>query len=465
MPALLNQKLKESRPLPRIFLWTLLIVFNALLWLLLLLFHWEISLRSREINYFGTQLFPVQPHGVPLWVIYTVCALLTLASATAILRDRSNTAARERIRNLLFQILESLEIGVVVLDDKDLLTMANDAARRLLPEIPPGHGSLDILEVLQSRPQLREIVKAATKQRDYVQEVEHDLGTQGDPWPIRVTTLPLRDPQKRTTGTLLLVHDVREVMRMERQMRTAERLSALGTLAAAMAHEIRNPLEAMNLNLVLLERKLAGLKPSAQEGEQAGRYMKILESEISRLAGIVENFLSFARPSDPPTSEVRLDVIFRQIVDLLANQAQSRKVGLDLSIQGSPVVVGSEDQLKQAFLNLVINSLEAMPRGGALRIRVEPSRQQGSGVAADLAVVRIQDTGVGIPQEQLTRLFDPFFTTRPRGTGLGLTIVHRVIHEHNGRIHVASVPGEGSTFTVELPLLDPANQRKATAHG
>ena len=465
MPALFNQKLRESRPVPRIFLWTLLGVFNAFLWLMLLAFHWEISMRSREVKYFGTQLFPVPAQAVPLPVIYTACALLTLASAGTILRDRSNMAARERIRTLLFQILDSFAIGVVVLDDKDQLTMANDSARQLLPEIPPGYTSLDFIEVLKDRPKLQELVKAATRQGVYRQDIEHDLGRPGDPWPVRVTTLPLKDPQKRTTGTLLLVHDVREAVRIERQMRTAERLSALGTLAAAMAHEIRNPLEAMNLNLALLERSLVSPVPQARGSEKTGKYMKILESEISRLGSIVENFLSFARPSDAPTGELRVDVLLRQIVDLLANQAKSRNVNLDLSTEENLTVVGIEDLLKQAFLNLMINSLEAMPGGGSLRIRAEAVRQQAAdGKAADLVTVSIRDTGVGVPPEQLARLFDPYFTTRPKGTGLGLTIVHRVIDEHHGRIRVASVPGEGTTFTVELPMLTPDGGKEKRGH-
>jgi signal transduction histidine kinase len=465
VPALLSHKLKEGRPLPRIFLWTLLAVFNAFLWLLLLAFHWEISLRAREVRYFGTQLFPLQaPKGVPLYVIYASLALLTLASAGAILRDRSNLAIRERIRTLLFQILDSLEIGVVVLDDKDLLTLANDSARRLLPEIPPGYASVDFLEVLRGRPGLKEMVTAATRQGDYVHEVEHNLGTPQDPWPVRITTLPLKDPQKRTTGTLLLVHDVREAVRIERQMQVAERLSALGTLAAALAHEIRNPLEAMDLNLALLERSLTVPLPAHSEGTKTAKYVKILESEISRLAAIVENFLSFARPSKSPIAEIRLDAVLHQIIDLLANQARSKKVTLDLSVDGTPLVLGSEDQLKQAFLNLVINSLEAMPHGGSLRLRAQTHRREGPDGAKDLAVVCIEDTGVGMPQEQLARLFDPFFTTRPKGTGLGLTIVHRVIHEHNGSIRVASVPGEGSTFTIELPLLVSASKRETASH-
>lgn len=459
MPAQLHERLKEGRPLSRIFLWSLLGIFNVVLWILLMMFHLEISLRARENFYFGTQLFPAY-QAIPLPLIYTACGLLSIISAAAILRDRSNFLAKERMRILLLQILDSFEIGVVVLDDKRLLTMANESARRLLPEIPSTNAGLDILEVLKNRPGLNEIVKAATKDGTYVQEREQDLGTPEDPWPVRVATLPLKDPQRRTTGTLFLVHDVRDVVRMERQMRTAERLSALGTLAAALAHEIRNPLEAMDLNLALLERALGGQAAMRRESEKTGKYMGILESEISRLASIVENFLSFARPSNTPVASIQLDAILRQIVDLLSNQAQSRKVKLALTGEGIPYVKGSEDQLKQAFLNLVINSLEAMPAGGTLRIHSEVSHAPG---AKGLAIVRIQDTGEGIPHEQLARIFDPFFTTRPKGTGLGLTIVHRVIHEHGGHIRVSSIPREGTTFTVELPLLLPSDAAKSQA--
>ncbi len=464
MPSLFSQELKEGRPLPRIFLWTLLVVFNAILWLLLLAFHWEISLRSREVSYFGTQLFPTQAQPVPLPAIYSACALLTVASAGAILHDRSNQRARERIRTLVFQILDSLEIGVIVLDETGGLSLVNDSARRLLPEIPPGYASRDIFDLLHNRPILSQAVEASTKDGVYLNEVDHNLGTPANPWPARITTLPLKSRQRNPTGTLLLVRDVREVMRMERQVQTAERLSALGTLAAAMAHEIRNPLEALDLNLALLERSLSAFASERQAEDKTGKYFKILELEISRLAKIVDNFLSFARPSSDPTAQVRLDAILGQIADLLANQARSRNVALELSIEGSIVVAGSEDQLKQAFLNLAINSLEAMADGGTLSIHANVIGEEASTSGTRLATVRIQDTGVGIPPEQIPRLFDPYFTTRPGGTGLGLTIVHRVIQEHHGRIRVASAPGEGTTFTVELPQTEIPSQIEAIPH-
>ena len=244
--------------------------------------------------------------------------------------------------------------------------------------------------------------------------MEHELGAAGDFRPARITTLPLKDSQKRTTGTVLLVHDIREVAAMERQMRTAERLSSLGTLAAAMAHEIRNPLEALDLNLALLDNSLAAIKPGEQDAQKTTKYLKILEEEISRLAAIVNNFLSFARPSNSPTEEIRLDDLMRQIVDLLANQARSRETTLELHTQGNPHVLGSEDQLKQAFLNLVINSLQGDAAG-----RLAAHSRRDAYNTQNMAVVHVEDTGVGIPLEQIPKPLDPFLAPGPRERGWG----------------------------------------------
>jgi signal transduction histidine kinase len=239
-------------------------------------------------------------------------------------------------------------------------------------------------------------------------------------------------------------------------MRAAERLSVLGTLAAALAHEIRNPLEAMSLNLELLERSLgASGDPAVQDKKR--KYLGILESEISRLAAIVENFLSFARPSGKTTSKVELGEVLKGVTDLVSNQAASRNVQVMLVGDGNPILVaGSEDQLKQAFLNVVINGLEAMPNGGRLIISLVPSDATGP---AAMAAVRVEDTGEGIPPERIRRLFDPFFSTRPHGTGLGLTITHRVIQDHGGRLQVESAEGKGTVLTVELPVLPAEEQR------
>lgn len=454
----LTAAIRTGSSSPRAFLYGLLVAFNGLLWLILLAFHWEISLRAREVEYFGRQLFPVRPQVVPLPLIYAACLLLSVASAGAILRDRNNRAVREKLRALLGQILESLEIGVLVLDRSGSLTLANESARGLLPGMPATPSGCSYVDLLRDYPEIKEIVRLALEEGGYVKEVEHNIGSIDDSYAVRITTLPLRDLHKRAIGSLLLVNDVREVVAMERQIRTAERLSALGTLAAALAHEIRNPLEAMNLNLVLLARALDESGSRVADGSRKRKYLRILESELSRLAGIVENFLSFARPSRSKTCRITLDGILRRIVEVVANQVKSCKVEIELICDGRPVAVdGSEDQLKQAFLNVIINSLEAMPNGGKLTIWIECVGETGSG-STGAAAVRIQDTGEGIPPERIGRLFDPFFSTKPRGTGLGLTIAHRVIQEHRGRIRVESTLGKGTILTIELPLARHVNQ-------
>jgi signal transduction histidine kinase len=458
MTSQLTSATRAESASPRIFLYGLLVAFNAFLWLLLLAFQWEISLRAREVQYFGRYLFPLHSHVVPLSVIYAACAFLSLTTVAAVVRDRHNHAMRERLQALLGQILESLEIGVLVVDKSGALTLANESARKLLSRMPSKPPGSHFLDLLGDYAEIKGIAGAALEGGNYVREVEHSIGTADDPRAVRATTLPLKDLQKRTIGTLLLVNDVQEVVAMERQMRAAERLSVLGTLAAALAHEIRNPLEALNLNLELLERNLGAPEGTVGQDEKKRKYLGILKSEISRLSGIVENFLSFARPSRKTANRLQLGEVLKGVTDLVANQAKSRNVEMILVADGSPIVVeGSEDQIKQAFLNVIINSLEAMPTGG--RLVVSAVSTEPSGSTAATATVRIEDTGEGIPPERMGRLFEPFFSTRAHGTGLGLTIAHRVIQDHGGRIRVESTPGRGTTLTVELPLVPAEGQR------
>jgi signal transduction histidine kinase len=258
---------------PRAFLYGLLTAFNALIWLLLWAFHWEISLRAREVHYFGKQLFPLRAQAVPLSWIYAACAILTLASIGAILIDRRNLALREKLRILLAQILESLEIGVIVLDRKGHLSLTNESARKLMPQVPPFPGGTHFSQVLADYPEIKDLVASSIEKDEYVKELEHNLGSAEESIAVRITTLPLKDRGKKVIGTLLLVNNVCEVVAMEQQVRTAERLSALGTLAATLAHEIRNPLEAMNLNLELLERNLNLPQDQPVAGDKRRKYL------------------------------------------------------------------------------------------------------------------------------------------------------------------------------------------------
>jgi two-component system nitrogen regulation sensor histidine kinase GlnL len=456
-----NTRVKDAGS--RAFIYALLLIFNIFLWIMIVAFKWEVSLRAREVEYFERQLFPIGIQIIPFPFIFAACVLLSAASLGLIIRDLINLAERKKLQQLLEQILESLEIGVIVLDRKGILMLANESARKILPLNIPAHFNRRFLNILEDYPKVETIVKSALKEGAYTKEEELNIGPSEDALTARISTLPLKNRQQKEDGTLVLISDVSEEVTLQRQMRDAERLSTMGTLAAALAHEIRNPLEALNLNLALLERSIQHIQAPIPEGEKIGKYIRVFDSEVSRLAGIVETFLSFARPGNAASNSIRLDALLQQVMELIENQAQSRKVAICLDTGEEPIIIrGFEDRLKQLFLNLVINGIEAMPDGGKLSIHAgiiqradagQPSSQHADiEQPASLAVVSVQDTGEGILPEKLHRLFEPFFSTRTQGTGLGLTIAGRIVKEHGGVIHVESIPGEGSKFTVELPV-------------
>ena len=224
----------------------------------------------------------------------------------------------------------------------------------------------------------------------------------------------------------------------EEQLRRADRLSALGELSAGMAHEIRNPLGSIKGAVEIL-------KDDYTPDDAKYEFIGILLKETDRLNRIVQEFLGFSRPKQPEFRQADLNEAIESVLTLTTQEA--RKVGvkfdkkLDPSIGKRSIDAG---MLKQAFLNLVLNAIQAMPNGGVLTVE--------SRLRSDAIEVKIEDTGVGIPEENRKKLFSPFFTTKKNGTGLGLAITYRIIENHRGRIDVASEQGKGTTFTVKLPI-------------
>jgi two-component system sensor histidine kinase HydH len=232
------------------------------------------------------------------------------------------------------------------------------------------------------------------------------------------------------------------ILEIEEQLRRADRLSALGELSAGLAHEIRNPLGSIRGTAEILQE---GIDPADRRHE----FSRILIREVDRLNQVVRNFLDFARPSADGRGALAVDEALREVEILTHQQARKNEVEVRLEAEDLPGIFAHPGQLKQAFLNLVLNALQAMPDGGTLTISGRVEEQT--------LCIRFADTGQGIPSERLAQVFDPFFTTRPDGTGLGLAITERIVRAHGGRIEVASEEGVGTTFTVRFPL-----QGKAT---
>ena len=227
------------------------------------------------------------------------------------------------------------------------------------------------------------------------------------------------------------------IIRIEEQLRRAERLSALGELSAMLAHEIRNPLASIRGTAEIL----------MEEGtpESRGEFLQILVKESDRLNHVVEDFLRMARPEPAQKRECDINEELGNMVTLLSAQARSSSVGLEMTSGDLPRVVADPEKLHQAFMNLLLNAIQASPQGGRVQVATTFLPERGA------VRIRFSDQGVGIPKEALARIFEPFFTTKGSGTGLGLPITRKIVEGHGGTLEVESEPGGGTTFTVLLP--------------
>lgn len=233
-----------------------------------------------------------------------------------------------------------------------------------------------------------------------------------------------------------------ERKKLELQMQRADRLAALGEVAAGVAHEVKNPITAVKGFIQLIEEDIP-------EGDSRREYTGIAVSEINRIDKIVEQLLYYARPSDSRKILADINHVLKGVLPLVSFRIQKGDIKLITDFKENiPLIMVDEEQIKQVFLNLIINSTQAMEKGDEISIST------GINSSDDFLKIEIRDTGVGIAKDDLNKLFNPFFTTRSDGTGLGLAVSQRIIELHNGEIKVWSEPGKGTIFTVYLPIAD-----------
>jgi PAS domain S-box-containing protein len=243
--------------------------------------------------------------------------------------------------------------------------------------------------------------------------------------------------------TCLIGIDVTDERALERRTRRAEQLAALGTLAAGLAHEIRNPLNAAQLQLMLVERRLA--KPGDEHRSNSLAAARVVKNELGRLGGLVQDFLAFARPSELRLEQADLAATLANVAQLVAPAAAEAGVELIAPDKTHSVhAMYDEERMKQVLLNLMRNAVEAADRGGEVRIGIESDGSQ--------TTIEVEDTGPGLPEG--VNVFEPFATTKDGGTGLGLPIVHRIVSDHGGAVDVAR-RGERTIFAVHLPIAGP----------
>lgn len=233
----------------------------------------------------------------------------------------------------------------------------------------------------------------------------------------------------------------RRILGAERRARQAERLAELGTLTGSLAHEIKNPLSTIQLNLQLLEEDLI---PDRPVPPRAASRLAVVRTEAARLREILDGFMRYAGNIQLEPKPTDLNLLLEELVDFFHPQAQLQRVQLRFRPAPKPLIASVDPRLlKQALLNLMLNSLQAMPQGGELILQASPS---GRGARIDVI-----DTGTGIPPEALDRIFNAYFTTKKGGTGLGLAMTRRIVQEHGGDLSVRSELGKGSVFSIYLP--------------
>jgi PAS domain S-box-containing protein len=256
---------------------------------------------------------------------------------------------------------------------------------------------------------------------------------------VDVYTFPVKDEQGVTIQAIQYIKDVGDRMKLEKQLREVEQLTGIGQMAANVAHEIRNPLLAVGGFARQLHEQMDPQDPRRE-------FTGIILEEVTRLEQILREQLTLERHLQPVLAPVDLNQILRDVRKLLSHGLLSSQIRLVGELaENLPITMGDANQLKQAFLNIIQNAIQSMPEGGTIQVSTV---QRGQSI-----VVRIDDTGPGIPDDVMDKLFVPFFTTRKSGSGLGLAVTRRIIENHGGEIEVMSEVGRGTTFEVSLPIV------------
>lgn len=399
-----------------------------------------------------TKLFPA------LWQsrqdLISISIMLFLLSAIAItavvtyLHYDSTRRTLEEVKGLARNILQSIPTGVLTVNRSGLMTAVNPAAEAVLRRSATELLGKPFESVFPEGDMVRMVLHEALHGSRHVDQKDLPYEpSDGQTRTLRVSTAELQRDAAKPTGVLLLIKDVTEWLALECRIRTAEKLSALHTLSAGVAHELRNPLSAADLNLHLLEEELrdrGGLSP------KASKYFEVLNAENRRLTAILDNFMKFARPGSVRRDDVDVRALIDHLVSLLKYEAEEKRIRLDTHVE-EPLMrmCGDETHISQVLLNILVNAFQAMPQGGVCSVEAGVCEEG----ARDWIQMTVRDTGVGIKDEELPRLFDPFFTTKSNGGGLGLAIAYRIVQDHGGTIEVASQPGGGTTVVVKFPTV------------
>jgi signal transduction histidine kinase len=356
-------------------------------------------------------------------------------------------------------VMENLEDAVALFSPEGELMFSNAAMRALLPELAehdetakPG------LSQLPAAQPIRQLVERALAGRRSQGPVSIPLGvpTELDQEASEHLILchAIEDAKGRFLGAMVVARNLGYLTHLHTTLNYSRKLAALGRLMSGVAHEVKNPLNAMTIHLELLKQKLAAMREpiTVPAGPSGGsrtldltKHVSVIGDEIKRLDQVVVGFLKFARPDELKLQPVHLSSIVNEVISMTSPEAEQR--GIVIKTECTPAVPeinADPGMLQQALLNLTINACHAMPDGGTLKVTCRP-------VSRHRVEIAVEDTGIGIPPENLSRIFDLYFTTKQKGSGIGLSMVFRIVQLHDGEVEVQSTPGHGTRFRLLFP--------------
>jgi signal transduction histidine kinase len=359
-------------------------------------------------------------------------------------------------KGFLETVFNSIQEGIIVTDSKGRITYLNDAACQLFgleAEDSLGKRLDERVRGLDWNALSRE--GAVSRDMEIFYPTNRFINFYSVPLVIErqdfVAGDAVPDPGSATAATgervghAIILRDITESRRTEQQTIESERLNALTLLAAGVAHEIGNPLNSLNIHLQLIEREAGKL--DGAKGAELQESVEVARAEINRLDSIISQFLRAIRPTRPQLRPENINTIVEEAVRFFALEIKDRDIVVEQELRSDlPLLELDRDQIKQAFYNVIKNGFEAMKSRGILRIRTDLDESH--------VIVRFTDTGGGISAENLSRVFEPYFTTKTSGTGLGLLIVRRIVREHGGELSIESSEGKGLTLTIRLPHID-----------
>jgi len=357
--------------------------------------------------------------------------------------DRTQILAERSEINTVHAAVDQIEDGVLFTTADGVILFANRSVEMVLGRPARDAAGKHLGDVFPPDHPLRHLMLRALEKGEASRNAKIEIQTDGAPLELLASVFPVSPEGSKGAGVILVVRDLKSLAVSARTFQSliqySAQLAALGQITSEVAHDVKNPLHAMVVRVAFLRERIPDQTPDVT------RSLDVLEREIHRAAAVVDRFSEVVYPSDLARQPVDINAILRELTTLLQAEWQAKSVVLAARLDPTlPATKGDEQMLRRAFMNLIVNACQAMPRGGPVTISTEPETEA-------LLKVTIADTGVGIPPEDVERIFKMYYTTKQEGTGIGLALVRRVVDLHHGSIEIHSTIGQGTSVIVRLP--------------